>query len=80
VGLNPQLQRGDVVTTPGWLEPARMVTAKLSLIAYLKHPLRHGAEVSFHTLAAEANAQYACWNGRTEFGGTTKAQLVLKAR
>ena len=50
-----QLQRGDVVTRPGWLKPTRMVTAKLSLLPYLQRPLRHGATVSFHTGAAEAD-------------------------
>ncbi len=48
-----QLQRGDVVTKPGWLRPASLLTVKLKLISYLKRPLRHGAEVSFHSLAAE---------------------------
>jgi len=52
-----QLQRGDVVTRPGWLQPTRMVTVKLSLIPYLQRSIRHGATVSFHTGAAEAMAK-----------------------
>jgi selenocysteine-specific elongation factor len=52
-----QLQRGDVVTRPGWLLPTSLLTVKLKLISYLKRPLRHGAEVSFHSLAAEAMAK-----------------------
>ncbi len=52
-----QLQRGDVVTRPGWLKPAALLTVKLKLVPYLKRPLRHGAEVSFHSLAAEAMAK-----------------------
>jgi len=34
-----------------------LLTVKLKLISYLKRPLRHGAEVSFHSLAAEAMAK-----------------------
>jgi selenocysteine-specific elongation factor len=52
-----QLQRGDTVTRPGWLLPASLLTVKLKLISYLKRPLRHGAQVSFHSLAAEVMAK-----------------------
>ncbi len=58
-----QLQRGDVVTRPGWLLPADLLTVKLKLISYLKRPLRHGAEVSFHSLAAEAMAKVRLLEG-----------------
>jgi selenocysteine-specific elongation factor len=58
VGVNTsQLERGDVVTRPGWLKPTSMVTVKLKLISYLQRSLPHGAEVSFHTLAAETMAK-----------------------
>jgi selenocysteine-specific elongation factor len=81
VGVNTtQLQRGDVVTTPGWLQPARMVTVKLSLIGYLKRPLRHGAEVSFHTLAAETMARVRLLEAdELQPGGVTWAQLSLES-
>jgi selenocysteine-specific elongation factor len=52
-----QLQRGDTVTRPGWLLPTSLLTVKLKLISYLKRPLRHGAQVSFHSLAAEVMAK-----------------------
>jgi len=79
VGVNTsQLVRGDVVTTPGWLEPTRMVTVKLSLIAYLQRPLRHGSTVSFHTGAAEAMAKVRLLEGdEIRPGATTWAQLTL---
>ncbi len=60
-----QLHRGDVVTKPGWLRPTNLLTVKLKLVSYLQRPLRHGAEVSFHTLAAEAMAKCACSRGDT---------------
>jgi selenocysteine-specific elongation factor len=52
-----QLQRGDVVTKPGWLTPTKMLTVKLSLLPYLPRPLRHGTTVSFHTGASETMAK-----------------------
>jgi selenocysteine-specific elongation factor len=81
VGINTaQLQRGDVVTRPGWLAPARMVTVKLNHIPYLKRPLRHGATVSFHTLAAETMAKVRLLEAdELPPGGTTWAQLALES-
>jgi selenocysteine-specific elongation factor len=80
VGVNTsQLQRGDVVTTPGWLKPTRLVTVRLDMIAYLLRPLRHGASVSFHTLAAEAMARVRLLEGdELAPGGSTWAQLSLE--
>jgi selenocysteine-specific elongation factor len=64
-----QLQRGDVVTTPGWLEPTLLVDGRLRLLASpdtldsggigasRPKPLAHNSEVSFHTGAAEAEAR-----------------------
>ena len=81
VGINTsQLQRGDVVTTPGWLQPTRLVTARLDLIAYLQRPLRHGATVSFHTLAAETMARVRLLEGdELPPGGSTWAQFSLES-
>ncbi len=80
VGINTaQLTRGDIVTIPGWLKPARMVTVKLSLINYLKRPLRHGTMVSFHTLAAETMAKVHLLEAdELKPGGDTWAQLSLR--
>jgi selenocysteine-specific elongation factor len=74
-----RLQRGDVVTRPGWLKPASFLTVRLKLIPYLQRPLRHGAEVSFHTLAAEAMAKVRLLE-RDELrpGDSTWAQLTLE--
>ena len=73
-----QLQRGDVVTKPGWLKPTKMVTVKLSLIPYLQRPLRHGTTVSFHTGAAETMAKIRLLEGdELRPGESTWAQLLL---
>ncbi len=80
VGVNTsQLERGDVVTRPGWLKPTSMVTVKLKLISYLQRPLPHGAEVSFHTLAAETMAKVRLLEGdELRPGDSTWAQLSLE--
>jgi selenocysteine-specific elongation factor len=80
VGINTsQMQRGDVVTRPGWLKPTKMVTVKLKLISYLQRPLRHGATVSFHTGASETMAKVRLLEGDIiEPGGSTWAQLSLE--
>jgi selenocysteine-specific elongation factor len=80
VGVNiSQLERGDVVTIPGWLQPSRLVTVKLGLIRYLKRPLRHGAIVSFHTLASEAMARVRLLEAEElSPGGSTWAQFSLE--
>ena len=80
VGVNTtELQRGDVVTKPGWLQPSNLLTVKLKLISYLKRPLRHGAEVSFHSLAAETMAKVRLLEGdELRPGDSTWAQLSLE--
>jgi selenocysteine-specific elongation factor len=75
-----QLQRGDIVTRPDWLRPASLLTVKLKLISYLKRPLRHGAEVSFHSLAAETMAKVRLLEAdELRPGDSTWAQLSLES-
>ncbi len=52
-----QLQRGDVVVRPGWLKPTTMLSARFRLLAYQPRPLRHNAELSFYSGAAETIAK-----------------------
>jgi selenocysteine-specific elongation factor len=80
VGINTtQLERGDVVTRPGWLKPTSLVTVNLKLISYLQRPLPHGAEVSFHTLAAETMAKVRLLEGdELKPGDSTWAQFSLE--
>lgn len=73
-----QLQRGDVLTQPGWLIPTTMLSARLHLIPYLKRPLRHNAIVSFHTGSAEAMAKVRLLEGEAlKPGEVSWAQLLL---
>ncbi len=79
VGINTsQLQRGDVITRPGGLTPATLMTVKLQLLGYLHRPLKHGATVSFHTGAAEAMAKIRLLEGdEIKPGQSTWAQVTL---
>ncbi|MFC1939611.1 selenocysteine-specific translation elongation factor [Chloroflexota bacterium] len=73
-----QLGRGDVITQPGWLTPATLVSAQLRLLPYLRRPLSHNATVSFHTGAAEAMAKVRLLEReKLEPGEATWAQMVL---
>lgn len=73
-----QLQRGDVLTKPGWLIPTTMLGVRLRLIPHLRRPLPHNATVSFHTGAAETMARVRLLEKeKLAPGETTWAQLVL---
>jgi len=79
VGVNTsQLQRGDVLTRPGWLVPTTLLTVKLRLLGYLRRPLKHGATVSFHTGAAEAMGRVRLLEGdELKPGQAIWAQVAL---
>ncbi len=47
------VNRGDVLTNPGWLVPTKRIDTRLRLLSQTKRPLRHGTILSFHTGAAE---------------------------
>ena len=73
-----EINRGDVVTTPGWLKPTRVVDVKLRVIKAAPQPLEHGDELTFHSGAAEAVAKLALLDmKRLEPGQSGWAQLRL---
>ena len=73
-----QLQRGDVLTKPGWLIPTMMLSTKLRLLPYLNRPLRHSTTVSVHTGATEVMAKVRLLEKEVlQPGETTWAQLSL---
>ncbi len=74
-----QVQRGDVLASPGWLVPTMMLSAKLRLLPYVHRPLRHNATVSLHTGASEVMAKARLLEKEeVQPGETTWAQLSLK--
>ncbi|MFC2021831.1 selenocysteine-specific translation elongation factor [Chloroflexota bacterium] len=73
-----RLQRGDVLTKPGWLIATTLLSVQLHLLPYLRRPLPHNATVSFHTGATETMAKVRLLEKeKVEPGETTWAQLVL---
>ena len=52
-----QVQRGEVLTLPGWLRSTRQVDVFLRSPRGAAHPLRHNAGVTFHTGASETTAR-----------------------
>ena len=74
-----QLQRGDVLTKPGWLIPTTMLSTKLRLLPYLNRPLRHSTTVSVHTGATEVMAKVRLLEKEElQPGEATWAQLSLR--
>jgi len=52
-----QLQRGDVLTTPGWLRSTTLLDARLSLLKSASRPLLHNAVTDFFTGTAQSEAR-----------------------
>ena len=73
-----QIQRGDVLTRPGWLIPTAKLSVRLRLLPYLRRSLSHNTTVSFYTGAAETTAKVRLLEKeKLEPGETTWAQLIL---
>jgi selenocysteine-specific elongation factor len=73
-----QINRGDVLTTPGWLKASRTLDVKLRLLASAPRALEHNAQVTLHTGAAESQAKVRLLDASVIKPGDTEfAQLVL---
>ena len=73
-----ELRRGQVVTTPGWLQPSRAVDLRLRALASLKRPLKHNLHITFHAHAAEAAGRLRLLEDDELLpGGEAWAQVLL---
>jgi len=73
-----QLERGEVLTKPGWLVPTTRIDVRLRMLSNLKHPLRHGAAVNFFTGATEVMAKvHLLEKEKLDAGDVSWAQLTL---
>ncbi|MCL4459612.1 MAG: selenocysteine-specific translation elongation factor [Chloroflexi bacterium] len=74
------LQRGDIVTIPGWLQPTQAIDVGLRLLPDARRPLPHNTLVAMHTGSAEVMAKVLLLD-REELkpGETSWAQLRLAA-
>ncbi len=51
------VERGEILTTPGWLRPTRRLDARIRMVRGASHSLRHNEGVTFHLLSSEATAR-----------------------
>jgi len=73
-----QLQRGDVVTNPGWLEPTRFIDARLRILSSAPKPLGHNTSVDFYSGSAQIPAKVRVLGAKEiEPGEEGWVQLVL---
>ena len=47
------IQRGELITTPGWLRPTFRLDARLRLVVDAPRPLKHNEGITFHLFTAE---------------------------
>jgi selenocysteine-specific elongation factor len=73
-----QVQRGEVLTRPGWLVPTTLVSARLRVLKDARHPLKHNTVRQVYVLAAEAVAKIRLLDAEEiKPGETGWAQLAL---
>jgi len=73
-----QLQRGNVLTTPDWLLPTRLIDVKLRLLDDVPQPLEHNASVNLFVGAAQTPARVRVLGQQEIMPGTSGyAQLRL---
>jgi len=73
-----KLERGDVLTKPGWLSSTTRLDVKLRTVLNLKRPLRHGTVVGFFSGAAEVSAKVHLLEKDTmDSGDISWAQFTL---
>ena len=52
-----EVQRGEILTSPGWLRPTRRLDAQLRMVRGAPHSLRHNEGVTFHLFTSETTAR-----------------------
>ena len=73
-----EINRGDVLTTPGWLKPTDAIDVHLRIIPDAPHALRHNMELTVHTGSSEVLGRLRLLERNVvEPGETTWAQLKL---
>ena len=79
-GVSPDdLQRGQVLTMPGWLQPTRSMDVRLRVISEAPRALKHNTTLTLHTGAAEVTVRVRLLEGdELPPGGEQWAQLRLE--
>ena len=78
-GVSPEeIERGDVLATPGWLSPTDALDVRLKVIVDAPRALRHNMFVTVHTGSSETVGRLRLLeNDRAEPGASTWAQIKL---
>ncbi len=52
-----QVERGEILTVPGWLKPTRRLDARLRMVKNTPHSLKHNEGITFHLFTSESPAR-----------------------
>ena len=52
-----EVERGDILTIPGWLKPTYRLDARLRMVKNAPNPLKHNQGVTFHLFTSESPAR-----------------------
>ena len=52
-----EVERGEILTSPGWLDPTYRIDARLRMVKGAPHPLKHNEGVTFHLFTSESSAR-----------------------
>ena len=52
-----EVERGEILTSPGWLDPTYRIDAHLRMVKGTPHPLKHNEGVTFHLFTSESSAR-----------------------
>ena len=75
-----EIERGEVLATPGWLKATTAMDVRLTVIPEAPHPLRHNMFVTVHTGSSEGIGRLRLLERtRAEPGDTGWAQLKLSS-
>ncbi len=73
------IQRGEILTSPGWLRPARRLDARIRMVNDAPHPLKHNEGVTFHLFTSESPARVRLLDAeQLDAGSEGWVQLLLE--
>ncbi len=52
-----EVERGEILTAPGWLKPTFRLDARLKMVKNAAHALKHNEGVTFHLFTSESSAR-----------------------
>ena len=73
------IQRGELLTSPGWLRPTQRLDARLRMVREASHGLRHNEGVTFHLFTSESSARVRLLDAdRLSPGSEGWVQILLR--